>query len=266
MTIANDLAPAPAADHSSCEWCDGLRRGLLMGLALLALVLPPVLHHSAAALPAPVLAGAIAAPAPRASGVADFGADTPSPAARQVADWVAASGDNVGTPFVIVDKKNAHVFVFDSGARLRSSTPVLLGAAAGDDTVAGIGARAIADVQPHERTTPAGRFVAERGRNVLGEDVVWVDYDAAVSMHRVRTTHAQERRLERLATPSVDDNRISYGCINVPVAFFEQYIQPVFASQRAVVYVLPERKTVEQVFAALQVAALQAPDSRKRIL
>lgn len=266
MTIATDLEAASAASDSRSDLRDGVRRGLLMGLALLALVLPPVLHHTAAAVPAPALAGPMAVPAPRAIAVADFGTDTPSPDARQVADWVAASGDNVGKPFVIVDKKNAHVFVFDGGARLRSSTPVLLGAAAGDDTVAGIGGRLIADVQLHERTTPAGRFVAERGRNSLGEDVVWVDYDAGVSMHRVRTTHKEERRLERLATPSVDDNRISYGCINVPVAFFEQFIQPVFASQRAVVYVLPEVRPIEQVFAGLHVAALQAPDPRKRIL
>ena len=41
---------------------------------------------------------------------------------------------------------------------------------------------------PEERTTPAGRFVAERGQNLRGEDVVWIDYDAAVLMHRVITT------------------------------------------------------------------------------
>ena len=39
--------------------------------------------------------------------------------------------------------------------------------------------------------------------------MVWVDYDAAVSMHRVRTTNAAERRLARLASPGIDDNRIS---------------------------------------------------------
>ena len=39
---------------------------------------------------------------------------------------------------------------------------------------------------PHaeERTTPAGRFVASLDRDVHGQEVLWVDYDAAISMHR----------------------------------------------------------------------------------
>ena len=78
---------------------------------------------------------------------------------------------------------------------------------------------------------------------------MWVDYDAAVSMHRVLTTNPKERRLERLATPTPDDNRISYGCINVPVDFFEQYVAPAFDGHNAIIYVLPEVKPLEQVFA-----------------
>jgi len=85
---------------------------------------------------------------------------------------------------------------------------VLLGLARGDDSVPGIGERKIAEILPFERTTPAGRFVGERGRNASGEDIVWVDYDAAVSMHRVRATNPKERRLERLASPTPADNRI----------------------------------------------------------
>ena len=85
--------------------------------------------------------------------------------------------------------------------------------------------------------------------------MVWVDYDNGVSMHRVLTTNRKERRLERLATPTVDDNRISYGCINVPKAFYEAYIRPMFAIHRAVVYVLPEIKPVQKVFGSYDVAA-----------
>lgn len=150
--------------------------------------------------------------------------------------------------FVIVDKKAAQLFLFDRHAKLLATTPVLLGQALGDVTVPGIGDRPVALVQPHERTTPAGRFVGERGRNARGEDVVWLDYDAAVSMHRVLTTDARERRLQRLASPSAADNRVSYGCINLPVDFYEFHIKPAFARQRAIVYVLPEVLTIRQVF------------------
>lgn len=182
------------------------------------------------------------------SHAADFGAATPSADAKRLADWVAATKDSGGKTFVIIDKRSALVYVFNGQARLLATSPVLLGAALGDQDVPGIGDRPIALVRPEERITPAGRFVAERGRNARGEDVVWVDYNAAVSMHRVVTSNAAERRLERLASPTAVDNRISYGCINVPVAFYESYIRPAFARHSGIVYILPDVTSIEHVF------------------
>ncbi|HEX5357934.1 MAG TPA: L,D-transpeptidase [Aquabacterium sp.] len=180
---------------------------------------------------------------------ASFGSQHPSSDARKVADWALRSHDNRQAAFIIIDKRAARLYVLDEAGRLRGSTSVLLGAAHGDDTVPGIGQRAISEVRPGERTTPAGRFLAERGHNGRGEDVVWVDYDAGVSIHRVLTSNPGERRLARLASPVLADKRISYGCINVPVAFYETYIRPMFARQPAMVYVLPEVKSVDEVFA-----------------
>jgi hypothetical protein len=136
---------------------------------------------------------------------------------------------------------------------------VLIGAAIGDDTVPGIGDRPLDKVMEQEKTTPAGRFLAERGHDTRGEDVVWVDYDAAVSMHRVLTTNKKERRLERLATPTTADNRISFGCINLPKAFYEEYVAPIFAQHRAVVYILPDVKRLEDVFPIDAQAAVRTP-------
>jgi hypothetical protein len=181
--------------------------------------------------------------------LADFALHPASADARFVATWVTDSQDNRHLPFVILDKREAKVFVFDANGRIIDASPVLLGAAAGDDSVVGIGKRPIAEVRPEERTTPAGRFVSEPGKNASGEGVLWVDYDAAVSMHRVRPVDPKERRLERLASPDPSERRISYGCINVPVAFFESVIWPAMGSARGVVYVLPESKDVRQVFA-----------------
>ena len=175
----------------------------------------------------------------------------PSQDARRLANWVVSSGDNQRQFFVLLDKKNTRVFVFNADGALRGATPVLIGAATGDDSIVGIGSRPIALVEPHERTTPAGRFEGERGRNASGEDVIWVDYGAAVSMHRVRANEPKERRLQRLASPETDDNRISYGCINVPVDFYEAMLKPAFAASRGVVYVLPETKTLDEVFTSL---------------
>jgi len=184
---------------------------------------------------------------------ADFGRERGSRTARDIADWVVDSADNLGLPFVIVDKIDARLFVFDAGGRLRGATPALLGSARGDHTVPGIGDREYADMTPETRTTPAGRFVAALGMNTRGEDVVWVDYEAAVDIHRVVTNKPKDRRLQRLATPTTLDNRISYGCINVPKRFYEKVVAPAFAGTNGIVYVLPEMRLAREFFGAYKV-------------
>jgi len=233
------------------------RSGWLAGSAALALLLPAAL---APALPrhGDMVLRERSEPAAAkmaAARYARFGGVKPSADARHLADWVADSGDNAGSDFVIVDKKFATIFVFDGAAKLLGASPILLGAAVGDDSVPDIGKRPVAQVLPRERTTPAGRFMAERGHNAFGHDVIWLDYDAAVSIPRVVTSQASEHRLERLATRSVEDKRISFGCINVPAAFYESHVRPSFAAGRALVYVLPELKSVRQVFGSYDVAA-----------
>src|SRR5688572_7189761 len=46
--------------------------------------------------------------------------------------WVAASKDNAGLPFVVVDKMNARVYAFTPAAQLKATAPVLLGGGVGD--------------------------------------------------------------------------------------------------------------------------------------
>jgi len=179
---------------------------------------------------------------------ADFASVKVSRDARHVANWVVHSGDNQGMAFAIIDKPRAKVLVFDPSGRIQGAAPVLLGMARGDHSVPGIGERKMSDIRPEERTTPAGRFVAEPGRNLRGEDIVWIDYDAAVSMHRVRANNPKERRLQRLATPTATDNRISYGCVNVPAAFYDAVVSPAFRDAKGIVYVLPDTRSTREVF------------------
>jgi len=240
--------------QADAPWIEGTKHGVLLGLALAALLLPPVSRLSSTS----PLGIEVAADAARRQITpllpprkADFGGESPSEDARRLANWVLTSGDHQRQFFVLLDKKNTRVFVFNVDGTLRGATPVLIGAAIGDDSIDGIGSRPIELVQAHERTTPAGRFEGERGRNASGEDVVWVDYAAAVSMHRVRANEPKERRLERLASPETQDNRISYGCINVPVDFYEAVLKPAFSASRGVVYVLPEVKALDEVFTSL---------------
>lgn len=181
---------------------------------------------------------------------ANFEQEHVSRDARLVADWVVDSGDNRGMSFVIVDKMDAKVFVFYADGRLRGAAPALLGMALGDDAIPGIGNRVMSSIRPEERTTPAGRFVAYLGINFYRKDILWVDYEGAVSLHRVVTNKPAERRLERLATPTPLDNRISYGCINVPAKFFDKIVKPAFAKTTGIVYVLPEIKSKSEIFAS----------------
>jgi hypothetical protein len=169
---------------------------------------------------------------------------------RQLADWVVDSGDNRSLPFVIVDKSDARVFVFDDHGLLLGDAPALVGLAHGDDTVPGIGTKPLSKIGPEERTTPAGRFVASLGRDLGNLDVLWVDYDDGISLHRVVKGTPKEHRAERLATPTPLDNRISFGCINVPAAFFDRIVDPAFTGTNGVVYILPEIKTMREAFPA----------------
>lgn len=185
---------------------------------------------------------------------ADFGQQTPSPALRQMALWVAASRDNGALPFVIIDKVAAVVFVFDAEARVLGASPALLGSAVGDESAPGVGNKPLSAVLPQERTTPAGRFVASLDRNLHGTEILWVDYDAAISLHPVVAGTPKERRAERLASPSALDKRISFGCINVPPRFFSQVVRAAFTGTDGIVYILPETHPVMAFFGANAVA------------
>jgi len=208
-------------------------------------------RHQVVAASLALLAGTAVA-APMAALSRDAGA---------LVSQVTHSNDHGGAPFLVLDKRAARVWVFDARARLVGSAPVLIGLAIGDDTVPGIAELPLSEIADAARTTPAGRFVIEPGRNLHGDDVLWIDYEAAVSMHRVRSVNAGERRLARLASPRAADHRISYGCINVPVAFFNRVLTPFLSESRAVAYVLPETRPMAAVFPFM---ALPMPVARSR--
>lgn len=172
-----------------------------------------------------------------------------SEATRQMAKWVAATGDNLELPFLIVDKIHAQVFAFSADGKLRGSAPVLIGLARGDTSPAGIGQRRLADIPPADRITPAGRFVAALGNDLGPQDVVWVDHDSGISLHRVVRGNAGDHRLQRLASATTSDNRITYGCINVAAKFFDNIVRPLLKETNSVVYILPEASPLRDVFA-----------------
>jgi hypothetical protein len=190
----------------------------------------------------------LACPGQAATVAADFLEEPASKDATRVADWVVTSHNNNGLPFVVIDKIQAKVFVFDKAGRLRGATLALLGMAHGDSSAPGIGSRKLSAIRREERTTPAGRFVADLGHD-LRQDILWIDYSAALSLHRVITGNPGDHRQQRLATASPLDKRISYGCINVPVKFYDDVVHKTFTGTSGIVYILPESKPLQAVFA-----------------
>lgn len=169
------------------------------------------------------------------------------PASRMIA-WIAAEHDNAGLPYVVIDKQAASLLLFSATGDFLGQAPVLLGVGVGDDSSPGVGAKDLADIGPAERTTPAGRFVSKFGRAFGHQRVIWVDYANSVALHAVITTHKSEHRVDRLLSPTPDDNRISFGCINVGTKFYTRTLTPLFQKKGGIVYILPDTKSLDDVF------------------
>lgn len=182
----------------------------------------------------------------------------------EVAGWAVASRDNQGLPFAIVDKTSAQVLVFGPKGELRGMAPALIGAAVGDSSDTYVGeVRELNEIAPEDRTTPAGRFMARYGPAAKGKTVLWVDPMTAVSLHPLAETDSSERRQERLTSPEPDDNRITFGCINVSPAFYKKVVRPAFKN-KGVVYVLPEEMSLESAIPRyMDARALEAAKAKK---
>jgi hypothetical protein len=179
-----------------------------------------------------------------------------SESAARIAQLVVASGDNQGLPWAVVDKTNAALFLFDATGKPLAAVPVLIGIAPGDEASPGVGNKKLSDLGPAEKTTPAGRFLAKFGLPVGGERVLWVDYATSVALHPIpKDVGVKEKRRARMLSPEADDNRITFGCINVPKAFYGGLLRPMFRKKGGYVYVLPDTKSVDEVFPRLQAEA-----------
>ena len=165
----------------------------------------------------------------------------------ELAGWVVATGDSQGYPFAVMDKAAAQILVFGGDGRLRGAAPGLFGSAVGDHTAPGVAGLALREIPGRDRTTPAGRFVGGFGPSIDAGRVLWVDYDSAVSMHPTATGVPAEKRAERLASPSPDDNRITHGCINVSPEFYEHVVAPTF-ERGGVFYILPDTASLAETF------------------
>lgn len=205
---------------------------------------------------AAVYAMAVAAALP-AQGRDASGSSAPSDV-HTLHRWILANNDHHGRPFAIVDKQAARLVVFTAGGQLIGAAPALIGQQRGDTALPGAGRVEPDSLPPDARITPAGRYASEPGRNLQDEAIVWFDYDARLAIHRLRPAPASQRRPQRLASATPDDNRISLGCVVVTGDFYDQVVAPTLGRARGVVYVLPDTLPLHRVFGPSVAAPLQA--------
>lgn len=124
----------------------------------------------------------------------------------------AGSPDHPGRHFAGLDKHGAALYVFDGSARLTCASIRLLDSA--------------------------------------GDKVAWLNYAAAVELRSVEIFDPLERRLERIATSYAGEKRVSNGCVNVPVAFFDAVATPALGHAHGILYVSPALTRLRQVFPA----------------
>lgn len=251
-------SPLPA--HAR-EYPPRMARTACLGLAMLAALQPAWATASDVPTPHAPSIGSVAAITALSPGIATAAAHADplrpyvSAQVEHVALWINASGDNGRLPYIIVDKVNARVFVFNRDGHLQGVEPALLGMAVGDRMRGPVSDQALPGIRPEDRITPAGRFVASLDRDLKGQSILWLDYDNSLALHRVVKGTPREHRAERLQTATVSDNRISYGCINVPVMFFDKILAPVFTNTSGIVYILPETTTAQKVFGSYEANA-----------
>ena len=210
--------------------------------------------------PAPVVVPVVPPPPPPPIPLEFSGVQTATPLAvspdrlhfapaevQSVVEWVAASHDNAGLPFIVVDKANAQVYAFNPAAQLKATAPVLLGMGVGDVVLVS-GNMPMSAMTPDKRITPAGRYLSRLVTDVHGKQVLAIDPANLISMHIVVKGTPAQRRAERLASAASADNRVSFGCINVPPGFFTTIVSPDFTPAQGIVYILPEKSTAAHLF------------------
>lgn len=134
--------------------------------------------------------------------------------------------------YLIADKTRAEMYVIGKDGKLLGKFPILLGQTKGEFTNL---SDPDSDVAGKYATTPAGKYIlARNGLSVMEEDLKLYD-SKIMSMNgghglAIHIVYPKEliKRMAALETPTPDDNRMSWGCINISKKMWIKYIQDNF--------------------------------------
>ena len=187
-------------------------------------------------------------------------ANAATPTETTVVQNIVEQNDNQGKQFIVADKQAGTLTMYTAQGQQITSTPALFGKTEGDSV--------------SSKNTPSGRFetkqVNVRTEGYGGSAQVLTQNGqnlqlggSSYAIHRVYTKYASENRQGRLDTPTASDNRISRGCINVPVDFYDTYLN---SDQDTVVYVMPETDAGRTgVFNVVPTATQATTDTKEQV-
>lgn len=187
-------------------------------------------------------------------------ANAATPTETAVVQNIVGRSDNQGKQFIVADKQAGTLTMYTASGQQITSTPALFGKTKGDSV--------------SSKNTPSGRFETKQANvstegyggsaQVLTENGQNLQLGgSSYAIHRVYTKYASENRQGRLDTPTATDNRISLGCINVPVDFYDTYLN---SDQDTVVYVMPETDAGRTgVFNVVPTATQTATDTKEQV-
>ncbi len=163
------------------------------------------------------------------------------------------NGEEYNKPYIIIDKQTAKEYVFNNDNTLVACFPVLLGATEGDGPNR---AHPSTDTPGSQATTPMGEFDFTYGGSSDAESTYEGRYFAilgaslvagvTLAMHQTYPGELKART-KALDSQTIEDNRVSWGCINADQKVFDQYLLPTFNKSSVYkIFILPD--SPDQVF------------------
>lgn len=160
-------------------------------------------------------------------------------------DSVMSSENKTIEPYVIADKPTATVFLFDSQNNIIAKFPALFGQAKGE---APNSADANSDIAGSGATTPAGSYKMSLGKNMKAQDlnlyhgkIFRIEGTSNLAFHITYPGELAERT-KALKTKTTEDNRMSWGCINISEENFDKYVTPYLSKDNQKLYITPDNQ------------------------
>jgi hypothetical protein len=163
-----------------------------------------------------------------------------SPLAQDVYSAMAPVAMKSGKWFMVADKPNGMLHIFKEDGSHALSDPTLYGKDKGDVM------EAVSSLEGGAKITPAGKFTLKTMKSEYAGKQMLVlveskDSTGYIAIHAADVSTPSENRLGRLDTPTAEDNRVSYGCINTKHDTFVDKIVPNIDSlDGGLIFVLPE--------------------------